>query len=290
MMKIAVNTGILNRVCTLEETLELIKAAGFDGIELSLDRLMNGPNDWDTRFQGENYLEEARRLKTFLDELGLAVAQVTAPRAKFRPDYYTNPYSYPMAVRSIEIAAELGAPVIIIPAVDRPAYPGNEEKLFEISMDYYGKFAETAERCGIKIAITNTFAFDFRRHGPGHYICSKPEEHIRYLEALNEKYPDRFVACLDLGEPNLVCGYAQDNIRALGGRIACIQANDNHYRKNDHCIPGHGVIDFAAISEALREIGYGGYYTLSCALNLPRELAPSALNHMAAVARYFAEK
>ncbi len=287
-MKIAVNTGILNRVCSLEETLELIKAAGFDGAEISLDRIMKGPADWDTRFQGDNYLEEARKLKAFMEKLGLEVAQVTAPRAKFRADYYTNPYSYPMAERSIEIAAELGSPIIVIPPVDRPAYPGNEERLFEISMDYYGKFAETAERCGIKIGIPNTFAFDFRRHGPGHYICSRPEEHLRYVNALNERYPDRFVACMDMGEPNLVCGYAQDNIRTLGKQIACIQVHDNHYRKDDHCIPGHGVIDFEAISQALKEIGYNGYYTLNCTLNLPRALAPSALRHMAEVARYFA--
>ncbi|MBQ8600726.1 MAG: sugar phosphate isomerase/epimerase [Clostridia bacterium] len=289
-MKIAVNSGILNRVCPLEESLELIKAAGFDGVEISLDRIMKGPDDWDTRFQGENYLDEARKLKKFIDELGLEVAQVCAPSAKFRADYYTNPYSYPMAVRSIEIAAELGAPVIIIKPIDRPAYFGNEEKLFETSMDYYGRFAPIAERCGIKIALENVCAFDFRRHGPGHHICSKPEEHIRYLTALNEAYPDRFVACMDMGEPNLVCGYAEENIRALGSRIACTHVHDNHYRKNDHCIPGHGVIDFHAISEALKEIGYEGYYTLNCAVHLPRELMPSALSHMATVARYFAEK
>lgn len=289
-MKIAVNTGVLNRVCSLEETLEMIKAAGFDGAEISLDRIMKGPNDWDTRFQGENYLEEARKLKAFMEKLGLEAAQATAPRAKFRPDYYTNPYSYEMAARSIEIAAELGAPVIVIFPVDRPGYPGNEEKLFEISMDFYGKFAETAERCGIKIGIPNTGAYSFHRHGPGHYVCSKPEEHIRYVNALNEKYPDRFVACMDLGQPNMVCGHAEDNIRALGSLIGCIHANDNHYRKDDHCIPGHGVIDFEAISAALKEIGYEGYYTLNCALNLPRALAASALTHMADVARYFAEK
>lgn len=289
-MKIAVNSGIFNRVCTLEETLTFIKEAGFDGVEISLDRIMKGPEDWDTRFQGDDYLEEARKLKVFLDELGLEVAQATAPRAKFRPDYYTNPYSYPMAVRSIEVAAELGAPIVIILPVDRPKYPGNEENLFEISMDYYGKFAETAERCGIKIGLANTAAFDFRRHGPGHHICSRPEEHIRYITALNEKYPGRFAACMDMGEPNLVCGRAEDNIRALGSLIACTSIHDNHYRKDDHCIPGHGVIDFNAVSGVLREIGYSGYYTLNCALNLPKELAPSALRHMADVARYYAEK
>lgn len=290
VMKIAVNTGAFDQVCSLEETLEMIKAAGFDAAEISLDRMMRGPEDGDTRFQGEDYLEEARKLRSFLEKLGLEVAQVTAPRAKFRADYYTNPYAYPMVVRSIEIAAELGAKIIVVPPVDRPAYPGNEERLFEISMDYYGKFAETAERCGIQIAIPNTAAFDFRRHGPGHYICSKPEEHLRYVNALNEKYPNRFGACLDVGEPNLVCGYAQDNIRKLGQQMVCTQVHDNHYRKDDHGIPGHGVIDFDAVSAALKEIGYCGYYTLSCTLRLPRALVPSVLRHMAEVARYFAEK
>ena len=79
-------------------------------------------------------------------------------------------------------------------------------------------------------------------------------------------------------------------IRTMGSRIGALHVHDNDYRKDLHTIPGHGDMNFPAITEALKEIGYRGIYTLECGSSLPRELLPVGVSYMANIARHFANK
>ncbi len=72
---------------------------------------------------------------------------------------------------------------------------------------------------------------------------------------------DRVGVCLDLGHAHIqetVVGA----VRATGSRLIHVHASDNGGEKDDHLIPGSGSIPWKKAVAALREIGYGGPFTV----------------------------
>jgi len=50
----------------------------------------------------------------------------------------------------------------------------------------------------------------------------------------------------------------RSQIRAMGKSLLHLHVHDNRGKDDDHLVPGEGEIDFVALSEALREVGYRG--------------------------------
>jgi sugar phosphate isomerase/epimerase len=55
---------------------------------------------------------------------------------------------------------------------------------------------------------------------------------------------------------------APEMIRALGNRLQALHIHDNDRLHDSHQIPFSMDMDFGAIVDALKEIGYSGYLTL----------------------------
>jgi sugar phosphate isomerase/epimerase len=58
-----------------------------------------------------------------------------------------------------------------------------------------------------------------------------------------------------------------DVIRRLGSLVEVLHIHDNDGVKDQHKIPGTGVIDWSDVFSALDEIGYSGCYNLEPMLN-----------------------
>lgn len=73
-----------------------------------------------------------------------------------------------------------------------------------------------------------------------------------------------FVACLDLGHAEMkgAGSGAAAMIRALGPKLEALHIHDNDRIHDSHQLPFSMKIDFREIVSALKEIGYGGYFTL----------------------------
>ena len=285
-MKTSISNGMLLKQFSAEETFKLLKDAGFDAVAPDTNRLLNPKYDPEGRWTGDNYLEEAKKLRAYAEEIGLSVSYAIGYTHDYHHDF--EEVSFPLIRRSIEIAATLGAPYVLISIPHRGAYSGNEEALFEQYTGYYARMATLAQEFGIKIALKNTSSFSWKSYAQDHDVCSKPEDMIRYLDTLNAQYPDCFVACVDTGLAYLV-GYQPDEyVKALGNRVKLLAVNDNNRRKNIRVTPGSGIINFAKLTEALKEIGYEGDYVLDITCNLPKELLKVHYTYAAEIARYFA--
>ncbi len=57
---------------------------------------------------------------------------------------------------------------------------------------------------------------------------------------------------------------AAQMIHTLGDSLAALHIHDNDRWHDSHVLPMTGSIDFAAVTCALREIDYKGYFTLEC--------------------------
>ena len=79
-------------------------------------------------------------------------------------------------------------------------------------------------------------------------------------QVLNE-LPD-LLCHLDLGHCNLCGSSPEAMIRAFADRLHHIHLHDNNGQADLHLPPGTGTIDWPAVMQALREVGYDGTITL----------------------------
>jgi sugar phosphate isomerase/epimerase len=89
-----------------------------------------------------------------------------------------------------------------------------------------------------------------------------PSGRVEVILDIAYRYPpDRVGVCLDLGHAHI-----QENvlnaIRTSAERLCHVHASDNHAVRDDHFVPGRGSIAWDRAVEALREVGFGGAFTV----------------------------
>ena len=166
--------------------------------------------------------------------------------------------------------------------------------MHELNVKYYKEFIPYCETYGIRIAVENMWQAEVKRGCPSDDVCSRGATLAAMVDELRDVAPHCFVACLDVGHVGLVGEEAQDSIRILGGdRLGCLHIHDNDYRGDQHLIPGQGMLDWIAITDALREVGYKGEFTYEAdgfIKHFLPETLPMALTFMAQIARHWANR
>jgi L-ribulose-5-phosphate 3-epimerase len=218
---------------TLLARFQLLKLAGFEGVELT------SPNDLDV-----NDVLRAR------DQTGLTIHGVSGSR------HWQDTLSDPdpkvaergMAAIRQEFAdckAYGGTTVLVVPAVVnkkvgyRDAYQRSQKHIRELIPD--------AEKHGIKIAIEEVW---------NKFLLS-PVEFARYIDEFESPWVGAY---FDVG--NVVeFGYPEEWIRELGKRILKIHIKEYKKEKRFNYRLGEGEIDWVSVRTALRETGYTGWVT-----------------------------
>lgn len=89
-----------------------------------------------------------------------------------------------------------------------------------------------------------------------------PSGEVDIILDIVDRYPrERVGVCLDLGHANIT-GNAQNAVRAAADRLIHVHAHDNRGARDEHLVPGRGSIDWKRVLSALREVGFGGAFTL----------------------------
>lgn len=241
-----------------EAGLQLVRAAGFDGVDYSFFFEFG----W-SQLEGE-YLKKAAHTKALLEKHGLACRQAHAPfRMTYEDALQPDHFRYEEIRRSMEYAAILGAKQIIIHPLNVPE--GVDYVQFNVG--YLRSFEAYAKEYGIRIAAEN---------GPVRRVA-------RIVEQLDETV---FVYCLDTGHANSPDTWtAQDSIAQIpAGRLQALHINDNRGIKDHatdiHFPPFYGTIDWQAVAQALAKYDYPGDFTLEIVGFLeqtPTALLPEAL-------------
>lgn len=263
--------------------LRLLKDAGFDAYDYSMFyhahafRLLSA----------DDYAEQAKAFRAYADELGLTCNQAHAPfpsgvregvRMMDMEAQEYREYARKYICRAIEVAGILGAKLIVV-------HPVNDFSA-EQNAEMYGEFETVARRCGVKIGVENMWNWEQGAPTACAAACSGHEDFKRHLELLPS---DVFAACVDIGHAEMagLQTSAAEMIRTLGKRVAALHIHDNDRLHDSHALPYLGKIDFDAVIEALRAVGYNGDVTLEADMfikRFPLELYPQAAKLMAAVA------
>lgn len=282
-MRISTEIASLARHVGEEKAVEMVARAGFDCWDFSMFAMCR--YDWQTGIcapndhplAGGKYLQFARQLKRIGLDNGITCNQSHAPFPVSCPEIRAY------LKRAIECTAEAGGKICII-------HPDNNKNPEE-NAQMYRELLPFAKDCGVKIATENMWNWDNETGYSSFAACATSESFCSHIDVVNDPC---FVACLDIGHAEMKGSGegAANMIRALGHRLQALHIHDNDCHHDSHALPYTMQIDFDAVLQALREIGYAGELTLEADTHLKSftpETVYDGVQEMAATARKMAE-
>lgn len=266
-----------------ESAFEIIKNAGFDGIDFSFYGYKKQPNP----LLEDNYLEVAKKYRKKLDSIGLVCNQAHAPFA-LKYDTPKDDPLYTELYRSLEFAALLGVKNIIVHTVTLPD-GATAEEFVNFNLDLYRSLVPYCERLGIKIGVENLFKKD-KKHNRIVGKLGLPDEMNAFMSQLDSRY---FTVCVDIGHASLT-DEPDAYIRGLDkGILGALHVQDTDYLSDKHTIPYLGIIDWEAVTSALADTDYRGDFSLEVFRffrQYPDDFLPTALGFAAQTGRYLVSK
>lgn len=224
----------------LAETLGRIAAAGYDGVEIP----------------GEPEAYAAAEVRRLLSRHGLAPLALTAScnvpetrRDLAHPDPAIRDEAVGYVVGCLRFAAEIGAPLVqMLPSGETRLSPlATRSEEWSWSVEGMQRAAREAEHLGVRICIEPLNRYEA-------YLVTSVEDGRAYLTAVDSPWVgltfDLFHAGIE--EPDLA-----KSIAAAGGRLWHLHAADTNRQGL-----GRGHLDLAAVTRALRDIGYTGSVVL----------------------------
>lgn len=233
-----------------EKAVELVAKTGFDAWDFSMFQMCKKENGvlvpTDHPLAKDNYLAFARKLKQIGLDNGIICNQGHAP-------FPSSPKSKDWLKRAIECLAEAGGEILIVHPMNNGTPKENAEMYFEL--------LPFAKEHGVKIATENMWNWDHEKEQAAAAACSSAENFCAHLDTVNDDY---FIACLDIGHAEMrgLDTSAVEMIAALGKRLQALHVHDNDQWHDLHQIPFSLNVDFEAIINALKKIGYSGDITL----------------------------
>ncbi len=290
-----------------EKTVDMMKEAGLTGIDFSFCSMA----DWEETVGQADSLKTAESLRRYAEERGMRFSQSHAPfRFRFGSAMDPGEYEYYRIVRSMEFAARLGAPMIVIHCI----LPADGSDFMEYNLRYYASFLPYAEKFGIQIGVENLPGRTSPELPVTQRSLGKPETFCEIQDRLNSPY---IVGCLDIGHANLSYRNAPEFIRRSAGHFEYLHVHDNDSVKDMHQIPAVSryfgrdkdwdvrcktkdhpspsltyTVPWDEVTEALREVRYGGSMNLEIlqyASIFPTEMLPGALRLAADAAKMLAD-
>ncbi len=283
-MKLSIETCIMRERYNDETAVRMIKDAGFDAYDYSMYWMSEK-----TDMLGDNYREKALRLKQFADEIGIECNQAHAPfDIQYTNELNMSNPDYCRIVRSVEVAAILGAENIIVHAI-KNNLPANVD-FEEYNRVFYGTLAPYCESFGINISVENLFNWDKenQKYVP---VLSDPSEHMKFVKSLNSKY---FNVCVDLGHSS-VTGYKPEEVIKVMDKnlFKTLHIHDNDFVYDQHLVPYGGQMNWDKITEALALMEYSGDFTLELTgflKNLDNDVLDAGLKYAEQTGRVLIKK
>jgi sugar phosphate isomerase/epimerase len=250
----------------LEEKFAFASEAGYDGIEL--------------RARGDGHF--AGRLP----ELRAAVrAGVVAKTVCPDTDHFIGDFdaarrrdAIAQLRTQLSVIAELGGEGVLTPAswgmfslrlppFTPPRAAGDDRKVL---MEALAELGEHAAREGVWLAVEPINRYE-------DYMINRLEQAVDLALEVRGLGFDSVRVCADLFHMNIEEDDLPAAIRAAGPWIAHVHVDDSNRLQ-----PGTGHLDFGAVFDALRDIGYDGWLALECRLRgEPRTALPAAADHLA---------
>lgn len=238
-------------VCTL---LPWLAESGFRHIDMNFySALYDGSpvcgDSWEK--WTDNVLETA-------DSLGLDFVQAHASNTLYN-HCAEREWRMEMIRRQLRICQRLGIGRIVLHGVTSPE--STREDFIRKNVEMYGDLLRTAEETGVTICTENTCYTNYKTY----YIYEADDFHA--LDEALGRHP-LFGMCWDVGHANVQGVGQYREITRLGDRLKAVHIHDNVGMRGSpemmdlHQQPYAGCCNYDAIVKALKDIGFGGTFTL----------------------------
>ena len=269
-MKLSSNLHKFHAALGLKKTIDVLSAAGFEGIDFNADI-----EEYHTDAHGPEFYKEIR---AYAADKGIGFYQTHAPFRTNFPEQERTEQRFREIVKSMEHSVLLGAEMTVVHPYSHYENWENTSRdaVMESNFAFYKRLLPYAENLGLKIAIENI-------HG---YITATAEDLIELVDSLGS---DLFTVCFDVGHANIAKENPGEMIRKLGSRLGCTHIHDNDGINDLHTIPYYyNTIDWEDVMKALADAGYKGnlnYEAARFVRNVPTDFLQTGADYMAAVGK-----
>ena len=309
-MNISVTSSGLIKDFGMEEAYRLIGDAGFEAVDLGLDRLLSIRNGASKAPQLKDLCILERPLDEILEyfrpELeamrknNLRVCQIHAPFPYYvqgREDIVE--YCIGLYRHCIEFADAIGCPFVVIhghsPSPGKSGPKDDPAYIDALNWSMYRSLIDTLQKTNVTVCLENLY-----RGGPAacYYEGHSSDPHLAaaQIDTLNaEAGKECFGLCMDTGHLNMLGKRFYTYVPVLGNRIKCLHIHDNPGIADSHLAPYSGTTDWSEFTEELRKIGYRGNLSFETGSQvtlqrLPAPLVPVFLKLIRDVGAYFREE
>ena len=254
MFRLAFSTNAFKKN-SLDEAIDAIADIGYAGVELMADLHHAYPPSMDAsrRRQTQEHLATRNLPVSNVNAFTLFACGDTYHPTWIEPDLTKRQMRVDHTLACIELAAQFGARTISL-------QPGGPLIGTAITRDQAAcAFAEGIEKV-LPAAKKNNLILAIEPE-PGLFIESSGE-YLEFKKRFFKNNPNVLMNC-DIGHLFCVGDDPADVIRKNPEQIAHVHVEDiGKNRVHQHLTPGKGVIDFASVFTALKDIEYGGWTTV----------------------------
>lgn len=226
-MLLSMENGTARRRSGDEGAVDMLKEAGFTGIDYSLSTA----ESWYENADSTERLRRAKELRRYAEERGMCFSQAHAPyKFRYGMNMDTDEAEYGRIVRSMETAAALGSPMIVVHSV----VPTDGSDHLEYNLRWYRSLLPYAEKIGIRIGVENLLGREEATNRITTRNLGTAEAFCRIQDRLNSPL---IAGCLDLGHANLTSGDTPAFIRRSAGHVQYLHIHDNNGTEDMHQLP-----------------------------------------------------
>ena len=227
----------------------------------------------DSPYDLTRHAERVKKLCSLLHDLGMNVQQFHSQFSLAADTEPNRAASTEQNIRSIDLAAELGAKALVLHIAGRhDSCRGiTDQAIFEANVKTLTAMAEHSENTPVRLAVENLMT-DTNRYG-----CRIAE----LKELIAAVGSDRIGICLDTGHANVDGLDVPEAVRECGSQLIAVHIQETCRGNDLHVFPfslrqGKSTMDWFRIFDAFAEIGYPNPLIGECANNcgeLPLGLA-----------------
>jgi len=231
--------------------LEVIKALGFDGVEICLENDDMAPNSLTPE-----RITTVRQRVTALDLKPFSIS--------YHHDYLYSDAYFEMSKTAIQLTPEFGTNLFVFSG---PAARTGDEEEFARMVDRTRELADIAESSGVLLA----------QEFEPNFVVGTTEQLLRLFDGVNSP---ALVANMDLGHVFLCDPDPVAAIKSVGDRIVHCHVEGMAEGVHDHMLPQEGDMDLKAYLAALQSIGYDGPLSLDLYRHNYEVVAPDAIAYI----------
>jgi len=266
-MKICIQTGNLFDRFGIERACGMIAEAGFEGVDLNLDKSISPADIRGGNYKGNCVFEKSPQeaadawepVWRALKKEGLEVCQAHSIYPSYvpgRPEVLE--WTSRMHAAAVEYAEYTGCRFLVVHGIGVSPRDSSitQEKADELNMRLYGSLTGALKGKKLTVCHENLFT------GSGPYFqgaCADPHRAAAYIDELNRQAGrEAFGLCVDTGHLNLLGIDFRTYAPVAGKRIRALHINDNLGNGDSHRIPFAGSFNWRSFLELLKETGYSG--------------------------------